>query len=714
MQQRATPELLPGASEGEDCQNPLPDPDHDDDHDHDFSWSAMAVVNEPEVSLDHWRPRRASWSRRLEQIALAIEKPVNQLIGNRELNPFYHTGQIALFLLLVVSVTGIYLFLFFQYGFDRSYLAIERIEGQFIARTMRAIHRYASGALVITTLLHAFRTLFLEQFRGPRWLPWVTGVGMTGLIWLAGLTGYWLPWDARAQAMTQRLIAFLQTFSNGGVALQLYLLRAEADGRSWPILFAVLAVHVLLTLLIGLLFWLHLRRLSRPRWLPELHWMIGMAIILLLGAVIFPVGVLPQASFDQMAGRIEVDPLFLFYLPLPPGAAVFLWGGLALAGVLAVSLPWLPALRATPPRVRILNERCTGCTKCALDCPYDAIQMVERQDGKPHKYIAIANRDLCVSCGICVGSCDGLAVSLGSDPPELLWQAISLQMSLTRASVPDTPLRLILTCDRHFDEIERGGDGESGRCIVALPCAGAAPPDLLTRALDAGARAVIIAGCPLNDCVNREGNLWAAQRLLRERVPRLKRAYEQTPITAVWVAPNEAPAALWPDTPAITPPDYANRRDLFQTITWRNLLVGFGLLALVLALQIGLTQWPLTVHAEDTAVAQILLADVGQPLGMNRERVAGDEQYLLQLWVDGRLAHQEPFSGAQLIHPRSYGHQLPLTPGNYHLTLRLVHENGRSSYTLLNQETVVAPRQIIHLGFASRSTGFCANAVCAD
>jgi len=286
-------------------------------------------------------------------------------------------------------------------------------------------------------------------------------------------------------------------------------------------------------------------------------------------------------------------------------------------------------------------------------------------------------------------------------------------MSLTRATAPHAPLRLILTCDRHFDELGRGGDGESGRCVVALPCAGAAPPDLLTRALDAGATEVVIAGCPPNDCVNREGNLWAAQRLLRERVPRLKRAYEQAPITAIWTAPNEATAAINQQA-ADTQSDYANKRDLFQAITWRNLLVGFGLLALVLALQIGLTQWPLTVHTEDTAVAQILLANVGQPLGLNRERVAADELYLLQLWIDGHLAHQEPFSGALLAQPHSYRHELPLTPGNYHLTPRLVHENGRSIYTLLNQETAVAPRQIIRLGFAPRPFFHCTGSFCLE
>ena len=101
-------------------------------------------------------------------------------------------------LLLIVGLTGLYLFFFFQYGYEASYNAVARMESQFIARTIRAVHRYASGAVVIVTLLHAYRMLFLEKFRGPRWLAWLTGVVLTAVLWFAGVTGYWLIWDERA------------------------------------------------------------------------------------------------------------------------------------------------------------------------------------------------------------------------------------------------------------------------------------------------------------------------------------------------------------------------------------------------------------------------------------------------------------------------------------------------------------------------------------
>lgn len=174
------PEVLPGADVGGDCQTPPDQPAVDDiavalstavslseedeeAHEHDVTWEGVGLDagngRSSATALSTWLPQSAPWAHLLERIALAVERPVNRLVGSLQFNPFYHTGTIAFFLLLIVGLTGVYLFMFFQYGYDLSYNAVARIEGQFIGRTMRAIHRYASGALVITTLLHAYRKI---------------------------------------------------------------------------------------------------------------------------------------------------------------------------------------------------------------------------------------------------------------------------------------------------------------------------------------------------------------------------------------------------------------------------------------------------------------------------------------------------------------------------------------------------------------------------
>ncbi len=82
------------------------------------------------------------------------------------------------------------------------------------------------------------------------------------------------------------------------------------------------------------------------------------------------------------------------------------------------------------------KNRCTGCNKCALGCPYQAITPCYRTlNGKIHKFIAIENLDLCVSCGVCVGSCDVQAISIGPLSHNALWAIVEKRVAAARERV---------------------------------------------------------------------------------------------------------------------------------------------------------------------------------------------------------------------------------------------------------------------------------------
>ena len=665
--------------------------------------------------------QRSGWAKPFERIALAIEHPVNQLIGNTQLNPFYHTGTIALFLLGVVAVTGFYLFLFFQYGFEASYTAVlTRIETPILARTIRAVHRYASGALVITTLLHAFRMLFMERFKGPRRLAWITGIVMTFILWLDGITGYALVWDSRAQLINEQFISFLEQLTPYADRYQLYLLQIELNGRSWPFMFGILAIHVLLFLIVAGFFWLHIRHLQRPRWLPELIWMGGAGVVLLLISLIFPSGMLPRFDPTQLPGRVLLDPIYLYYLPLTGTVwANWLWGGMWLATAVFLLLPWAKWRgEQTPAVIEILEADCTGCTKCERDCPYAAIEMVPRNDDSGHQLLAVVDPAKCVGCGICVGSCDDFyAIQLGESAPTALKAEVSEQVQAMKLSHPDQPLKLIFTCRRHAAHgaapyLESGANGETAVAVIPLSCTGSVQPTLLPHALEQGADEVEIVGCPPYDCNFRFGNMLEEQRVTNERVPRLRRKYDHDPITAVWLPPNSFAQAL-PLTP--TPeaeeegndkPDYRSTRSMFEWLSLRNVLVGFVLLGIVLLAQIWFTGLAYAPYPDQPAFVEIglqnpagfvLRGESGRLLQASPQIQSDTIKLFLEIDQQPVWTHDYEADTFFAYMPEPIYERLDASTGTHHFLLYWVDPLTETRGVIANQTIDVEPGQIVRL-----------------
>ena len=241
-----------------------------------------------------------------ERISLAVERPIDRLVRMPQLNPLYHTGTIALFLLIVLTVTGVYLTLFYQFGIEASYDAVGKIEANWVGRVMRALHRYASAAVLVTTLLHGWRTLFMDRFRGPRRLAWVTGVVMAAFVWIIGVTGYWLIFDERAQVITQTLITAIGDWPTG-VAFLINNAVTSGAGTGWVFVVVVITVHIGLSLLLILFIWYHVKRLSRPKILPPRYWMWLLLGLLVVASVAVPVGMLPGIDPGRIPGDLTID-----------------------------------------------------------------------------------------------------------------------------------------------------------------------------------------------------------------------------------------------------------------------------------------------------------------------------------------------------------------------------------------------------------------------
>jgi F420-non-reducing hydrogenase iron-sulfur subunit len=96
-----------------------------------------------------------------------------------------------------------------------------------------------------------------------------------------------------------------------------------------------------------------------------------------------------------------------------------------------------------------------------------------------------------------------------------------------------------LMCERSA-EIMLDADGKinsvDGLYAVKLPCSGMVQPNMIERAMKAGAAGVIVCGCQIGDCYYREGNKMIRERLLGTRQPGLKKTVDRRRVLALWLS----------------------------------------------------------------------------------------------------------------------------------------------------------------------------------
>lgn len=444
-------------------------------------------------------------------------------------SPLYHSGAIAIALLAVLLATGLYLLVFYRLG--APYASVKAINEQILfGRWIRALHRFASDAIIVVVAVHAFRMYAQRRTWGPRALAWVSGVVLVGVILVSGWTGYVLVWDTQAQLLAVEGARFLD-------ALPIF---SEPIGRSFvgerelpsAFFFLNLFAHIALPVGLGALLWVHVARVARPVLLPERRTMWSVIGALTLLAIVWPLSMLPEANLLRIGQRVELDWFFGFWLPLTQGVPVWaVFIGFSVATALVVAIPWLtrPTLSSLPAPAEVNERTCTGCEQCVMDCPYDAIEMMARADGR-EGLVAKVKTELCTSCGICIGSCPPMAISaLGTTARD---QLADVRAFLAR-ELPGERDVVIVGCSWSAarDEAER-----SGAKFMSVPCVGAIHSSTVEILLRGGAGGVLVVGCPEHDGRTREGVTWTEARLFDGRKAELKDRVEKHRVRLVQAA----------------------------------------------------------------------------------------------------------------------------------------------------------------------------------
>jgi ubiquinol-cytochrome c reductase cytochrome b subunit len=113
----------------------------------------------------------------------------------KNFNIWYFFGSLALVVLVVQLVTGIFLTMFYKVGEATSFDSVE-----FIMREVhwgwliRYLHSTGASAFFIVVYLHMFRALLYGSYRAPRELLWVIGMAVYLALMAEAFMGYVLPW----------------------------------------------------------------------------------------------------------------------------------------------------------------------------------------------------------------------------------------------------------------------------------------------------------------------------------------------------------------------------------------------------------------------------------------------------------------------------------------------------------------------------------------
>lgn len=666
--------------------------------------------------------------RRFENVWLHLDRLAERFLPVA-LNPFGQLGAIANTCLIAAVVSGIALLIWYTPSVTQAYDSLEKLRaGSWLGQLARSIHRYSSDGCSFFILLHAARIVTQRRFTGARWLAWVTGILMLAALWFIGWTGYWLVWDVRAQHAalgTARFIDQLPIFAEP-------MSRSFLTNESVPSLlfFLIFFAHMLLPLSIGIGLWLHLARVSRARLLT------GRAMTLwIVGSLVAVAALLPAASASpaQMTVKVQRFTLDWWYL-WPMGLTDRLSGGALWAfflstGLVTLAAPWWMARRRLAPewKANVDLSRCFGCTLCAKDCPFNAISMVAREDGKKFEVQSQVDPLLCVGCGVCTGACDSQAINLPALDSRAMEQRLNVWIDTAKAR-GEKPFVAYCCDESGAGRLRVNSDGTSpelpGYRVERVPCIGWISAVMLERPLKRGVEGILVIACGDADPMARDGCQWFEQRMNGQRQPAFNpREADASRVRQVHLDRTQGASLARVAQEFRTNPTGQKQSALRQ----RALQVAGGA---GLAIVLGAVTWLFsnlpyrTPHSPEPELVVSFnhhgaivdarkltkeeldkrLPHMRAQVNVTRERVP----VRLRVQVDGQIVHDHSYQSKGLSHdgPSMAVVRLPVAPGQHKVQVELADTADAAQFTQRWSETVAFPENHLRVVLFDTKAGF--------
>ena len=198
---------------------------------------------------------KQSWIDQRFPLTKVINEHLAEYYTPRNFNFWYFFGGLAVVMLIMQLVTGIFLTMHYKPDAEYAFASVEYIMrdvewGWFI----RYMHSTGASAFFVIIYLHMMRALLYGSYKGPRELIWILGMVLYILLLAEAFMGYVLPWGQMSFWGAQVIISLFGSVPIVGPDLLVWILGDYAVGDATLNRFFSLHVVVIPLILVVLVF----------------------------------------------------------------------------------------------------------------------------------------------------------------------------------------------------------------------------------------------------------------------------------------------------------------------------------------------------------------------------------------------------------------------------------------------------------------------------
>ena len=128
-------------------------------------------------------------------VAAFWRSQVSEYYAPKNFNVWYYFGSLALLVLVMQLVTGIFLTMFYKVGAATAFDSVEFIMREVkYGWLLRYLHSTGASAFFLVIYLHMFRGIMYGSYKAPRELLWLFGMIIYLALMAEAFMGYVLPW----------------------------------------------------------------------------------------------------------------------------------------------------------------------------------------------------------------------------------------------------------------------------------------------------------------------------------------------------------------------------------------------------------------------------------------------------------------------------------------------------------------------------------------